>query len=288
MNIRLVYLVLIICISTNCELNTDNNWSPKNEKEISKIWQLSDISLNTQNDESTDKLLSEALDNVFLEKGLVLCLFPDGKASELSNNEYKQSTWKFINNNQKIELDYDNKFDTLTILDLVIRKDRDYLITQLEGLGKLEFLKAKDMLNDFIEDPFYPDNNKWRIKPDTLESEIDLKKRIQNYVKHTTLILKAAMERESKVVSFEFSKGIIKIFNGGIGAVKQNRIPKEWKSTFYNEEQAVIGYKLYKRYLRSTDYKGASSSNWVKGDYYILLSLYKNISEDIKKDEENE
>ena len=38
MNIRLVYLVLIICISTNCELNTDNNWSPKNEKEISKIW----------------------------------------------------------------------------------------------------------------------------------------------------------------------------------------------------------------------------------------------------------
>ena len=236
----------------------------------------------------TNDLLSEAMGTAFLEEGIMLCLFPDGRASEFYNNGYMGTSWRLLPDRQAIVIGPKVAMDTIKIVDKLIKKGRNYLVVEYKDLGKFEFQETDKMLKDFENDPFHPINNQWRIKATKEETELELKKRIQNFVKHYALILKAAMERESQVVSFQYSKGIIKIYNGGIGAVKKTRIPEEWKRSFYNEEQAITAYNLYRNYLKTIGYKGASSANWVKGDYHILLALFKGIDEDIKAREKAE
>lgn len=248
-------------------------------KDISDIWQLSEVTLDII--DSNNDLLAEANNNLILETGFRLCLFPDGEASEFKDEEYLSYKWELNPVKKTIALKSDSHADTLHITDYKNISNQEYLSLQINNIGICSFTRMDSMLADFKHDPFYPANNLWRIKPEKEENKKELNERLLNYVQHTLYVLKAALERKSNVVSFENSQGIIKIYNGGIGIKKEKNIPEMWKSGFYNEEQAMMAYELFRLSLDKTKYKGATSGNWVKDDYKILLTLYRTISKEV-------
>jgi hypothetical protein len=283
-----LFFIIPFCLSCGNERPSENSAKEPiiSQDQLTQIWKLANIDLEVDLEagakNETDVLLNDAVNNVFVEEGLMLCFFPNGAVSELIGYKFSQSRWRIILNKTAIEINKNGIKDTLTLLDLSDKKGKPYLSVIYEGIGNMKFQAIQTMLENYKDDPFYPDNNQWRIKPTVEETDVELKTRLKNYVRHVTLILKAAMERDSDIISFEHSQGIIKIYNGGIGIVKRKRIPEEWIANFFNEEQAMIARKFYREYLLAGEYKGASSGSWVEDDYKILLGLYKRIDEDLK------
>ena len=260
-----------------------DNISSFKQEDIAKIWKLSNIDFNSREEDETDVLLNDAVNNTLLEEGFLLCLFPNGQMTELVNHEFNAGKWRTVKDKNAILIERGDLVDTIDILEITTKRNKEYLSTKYTGLGNMEFVNVHSMLEHYKDDPFYPTNNLWREKPDSLETEKELKLRLKNYVRHVTFILKAAMERESQIISFEHSQGIIKIYNGGIGVVPKKSIPKEWFANFFNEEQALFAREFYRQYLMAGDYKGATTGSWVEDDYKILLGLYRRIDEDIKQ-----
>ena len=101
-----------------------------------------------------------------------------------------------------------------------------------------------------------------------------MRERFANYLKHLALLLKASEERQEKVVSFVYSQGPVKIYNGGIGALPFDTINRSWKNGFYNDVSAQYAYLLFGKYLQGKHYMGTGTGNWVADDYHILMTIY--------------
>lgn len=129
-------------------------------------------------------------------------------------------------------------------------------------------------LKDYKEDPFYSANNEWRTKPALPQSKVQIQAKLADYVKHNCLILKAADDRNQRVISWEFSKGIIRFYNGGIGIVSPEYIPQSWIDTFHSRDEAMEAFAMFDAALRSNKYKGRKTANWLKDDYAILNATY--------------
>ena len=162
----------------------------------------------------------------------------------------------------------------------------DLLIEEESFKAKLKWVKEVEMVEKFKMDSFYPKNNVWRKEPSQKESDEQIRERLLNYVLHFAYILKASTEREHNVVSFANSMGIIKVYRGGIGIVKTEQIEDEWKKCFYDEEDAMKAYVLFKSYLNRGVYKGGTTGDWVKDDYKILMSVYRKIKDKEREGEE--
>ena len=102
-----------------------------------------------------------------------------------------------------------------------------------------------------------------------------------NYILHYKHLFIIALERNSKHISLHCSKGIVQIYDGGIGFVKWYKIAPEWKNTYYNDKDATDGYNLYKDYLDNKIIEVKSEESLIKKNYDILSSIYKKIHADI-------
>ncbi len=121
----------------------------------------------------------------------------------------------------------------------------------------MRFASADMVSGEFLNDPSLYENNTWRIKPAKAESNEQLLDRLGNYIKHLAYILKAGADQKQQAVSFEFSEGLIKIYNGGIGIKPIDEVPLTWVNTCYSDEQALTAYKMFEGYLiTSKSYKG--------------------------------
>lgn len=222
-----------------------------NKNNIIGSWTVSDIKKYDKDyleitDENPSVLGSEQLN-----KGSVLYLFPDSTYTELVDQNVKIGNWSFINDNeikysnQKLTIDRFEAIETSRSLFASIPREDKTVESEITLVE--EVLKIKD----FKKDPFYPGNNKWRERPSKSENNEAIINRLSNYLLHNAYILKAAHERNESSVSFAHSKGIIKVYQGGIGIVKPNKIDKDWIDSFYNEREAMKAYHLFRSYLNA-------------------------------------
>jgi hypothetical protein len=272
-----LYLVLILLAGSCSFINNKSN-----ESTLIGTWRLNDIEQiknTTESSESSFETMAGL--KKIVKEGDLLSLFEDGSYSEMSKEEYKTGNWKFS-----------DKQKTLSFIDtgLGIRQFSVNIENNINGkqivtlLNKqrnvaMKFIKESESLKDFKNDPFYASNNLWRLKPKHSESLSQLNMRLANYFKHLALILNAAKNRKQDVVSFEFSQGPVKIYNGGIGIYPYNIIPDYWKDSFFDEAEATSAYLNYEKYLKTNTYKGVGIGNWIEDDYNILLSIYADFSE---------
>jgi hypothetical protein len=208
-------------------------------------------------------------------------LFSDGSFTRLKGvSEYINGKWNFINNKKAIVCSTALLKDTF-LLNTDAEQNNELIQVLLgDNETKLFYTQYAEELNDFKEDPFYAANNTWRIKPTLPEATAQIQDRLGNYFKHLAYLLKSASERKQTSISFEFSQGIVKIYDGGIGINPINIVPDSWAKTFYKNEDAFAAYKMFEKYLMtSSGYKGASTGNWYKDDYNILTSIYGDLKE---------
>lgn len=263
---------IVILTLSSCQLN---NKSISDSKSILGIWRLADITHETKV-ETDDKLLQEAQEKEAVKQGMVYAFFSDGNFTVTGGDgNYSSGKWSLTedgnklylsrtNGNETLEVSYDELGDQKIQLKMSFPKSDESLI----------FIQEAKLLKDFKEDPFYPANNLWRIKPEKSENIDLIRERLGNYFKHVAYILKASEERKQQIVSFEFSMGIVKIYNGGIGINNFDMIPETWKKTFFDNNEAFVAHEMFRKYLENSEYRGASTGNWVKDDYDILIGIY--------------
>ena len=266
-------LVWLCCA---CQLSS----STKTDDQLPGTWRLSDVTSLGLASNHGQSFEEEAQTKQLVKEGMALCLFEDQSFTEIDNRgQLITGQWEYRKDNSTLVMT--GSGSTKTILPVKLEKNqfkRQVMhMTRADQNIELQFVKSEAPVKDFKSDPFYPTNNTWRIKPGHQETEAELVNRFAGYLKHVALILKSAKERSQDVVSFEFSKGPIKIYNGGIGIYDYTIVPDSWKGCFYNDHDAHQAYALYENYLRTSSFQGAGTGNWVDDDYSILLSIYSGL-----------
>ena len=152
---------------------------------------------------------------------------------------------------------------------------KELLIMEKGKLQTMTFSRSGNTGENLELNAFYPNNNKWRIKPTKPETANQIKERFANYISHLAYILKTASDQKQPAVSFEFSQGIIQIYSGGIGIKSKENVPETWINSYYSPKQAWQAYEMFETYLKtSKGYKGASTGEWFIDDYNILTTIY--------------
>ncbi|WAC01912.1 hypothetical protein N7U66_19000 [Lacinutrix neustonica] len=248
------------------------------DDEIIGSWTLTEVITFDKENADINDAERTALANEKLTKGLTLQFFPDSSYTMFEGGNIKHGNWTYVNDKA---LSYGQN---------ILKIDRFDEVGQMTGLlasirnndkgveSAVKFVEEIKKLKNYKEDPFYPGNNKWRERPLKKETNEEIVARLSNYILHNAYLLKAAYERNDVTVSFEYSRGVIKVFKGGIGVVKKNKINQTWKNYFYNDADAMKAFNLYSSYLdKQGVLRAVSTGDWVKDDYEILMKLYSQI-----------
>lgn len=212
--------------------------------------------------------------------GRVVSFFEDNTFTDIESGKYTTGSWAWIKKNRVMCLSYGNRKDTLKTQLALMEGQPDALTLLHKNAPREAFVRETEPVKAYTEDPFHPNCNRWRIKATAAESEAQLEARFANYIHHLICILKATKERESTVVSFEFSRGIVKIYSGGIGILKLEDIPDEWAETYYDIYDLRQIHEMYTNcLLRGKRIRGKSTGNWVQDDLHLLTSLYEEIQQ---------
>jgi hypothetical protein len=273
-------LFLCAVLLTNCAPGDSSSGSKKITAEtLCSSWRLAHFEVVQEENENLpaeEKLIREALNAGMVEAGVLYAFFPDGTMTEMTGQRYQSGQWKLEKGGREIKLTYDGNSSPaeLRVKDL----DEQFLTVLAEQDGmqsKLQLRRENGQPKDPKADPFHPENNQWRKKATAKESDEQLKARLKNLVRHYIYILQKADDTKAEVVTFGHSMSVIKIYNGGIGPVPEERLPKEWKETFYDEEDALRACQLFKDWLVKTPgFGGASTGSWIKDDLVILKAMY--------------
>ena len=269
----LSFLIIILISSCN-----QNSIDP--EQFILGNWKLYESkNLGKKEKSSGDALLDESKKIEDVKIGKLIAIFPNHTYTEIigEGEKYTFGSWSWVEVGTKISFKHGSKTETYTIV--LDDSTPEKLQFELSNSNKIQkFVQESKLLEKFKEEPFYSENNLWRIKPNKAETKQQIIDRLGNYFKHVAYILKAADKRDLQVVSFRQSVGIVKIYNGGIGIHDFEIIPETWKNCFYNQEEALLAHELFSDYLQTdADFSGPGTGDWVKDDYTILLSIYNDL-----------
>jgi hypothetical protein len=220
------------------------------------------------------ELLRAAANQLVVKTGCVLNFFPDSTYTKISGDgNYEQGQWQYMQQDGVLLLTHNGQTDTIQT---TLTQDRKSKTITLYGRTTIEtFYKTYEPLEQFRKDPYHPNNNSWRIKPRESETSEQLQERLGAYFKHNAYVLDAAIIRKQPSVTFVFSQGPVKIYNGGIGIYPYDQVPQSWKDVHFNEQDAQRAHTMYATYLeQSNNYHGKASGFWYKDDYDILLAIY--------------
>lgn len=277
MNYLYSVLFISLLVFTGCDQRAKQ---PAMENFSSKTlvgsWRLADLNITSdKNSNGKDKLLVAANEKEIIRLGQVLSFFPDHTFTEITGpGGYRFGKWKYSDKGKSLLLIDSSKTDTILVQYAVVNKVPTLELAFQPQNKELQFSRSAFPLADYHQDPFYTANNSWRQKPSSSEDSAALEDRLANYFQHMLYILKSTQEREAKVVSFEFSQGIVKVYSGGIGIQSPGNIPQSWKDSFFNDKDFQIAFHMFENYLRKSVYKGASTGKWIEDDYNILLGIY--------------
>lgn len=243
-------------------------------------WRASEILAVTVEGEDADLDIKEMLEDELIAEGYVLYFFEDGEYAELTGYQITSGEWR---KNGEGAIIFGN--NRLTSASLVQEGRREFLTAEIGVEGEnfvvtQKWVRESGPMEESERDPFHPSLNKWRARPDSKESDAEIRQRLVNYLDHFAAILFAADHRDQDVVSFRHSLGIIKVYRGGIGRIPVSRIPAEWIDCFYDREDAMSAYRLFGRYLSGETYKGGTTGSWIKDDYRILRKIRQLMEED--------
>jgi hypothetical protein len=278
---KLLFYFFLPFLTTGCLLNSKQNAG----NSLHGTWRLYDIEPKAGETGGASFTEMATLKRL-VKEGSVLCFFKDGNYTELKGNgDYQTGRFAYSAGKSTVQLIREqNAADPMEVKFENTKNGRQMLsLFNAQHNLVLKFMKEAGEGKDDREAPFYPTNNLWRIKPKAQEDSARQLSRLTNYLKHVALVLKAAKESKGTVVSFEFSQGPVKIYNGGIGIHPYGIVPESWKNTFFNEADAAATYRRYQDYLRTSSYKGAGTGDWVEDDYNILLSMYADLQQETSK-----
>ncbi len=195
-------------------------------------------------------------------------------------NAMEYGTWVFDEAKKTITLTYtiEKGSDVYKIASLA----PDELKLVNAGLNTstiLKFVSAARRFKNEADDPFFLENNRWRIRPSKKETDDEIRQRLKANIHFFILFYQAAIERDDKTVSFWGLPSCFKWYGGGIYLKKEDELKDNWKRCFYNEEQAMKAYALADKLLGFKYEWPKKEHNWLKLNLAVLEQMYKKIDD---------
>jgi hypothetical protein len=203
-----------------------------------------------------------------------LALFPDHSAVLNPRCGIKLGKWDLDKENGEMSLQWKDGSADLFIVRQRALKQME-LVWHRGGDLALVRLKSDAIVHrQAAEDPYYPSNNKWRIKPPARETRDQLRQRIKGCVHFYALFFSDNHKRQATDISFSGLPSCFEWYNGAIGMQSKSGLDKRWIACFYSEDQAYTAYDIVADELGKHNLKWPEHpTSWVKQTGEVLQQL---------------
>jgi len=211
---------------------------------------------------------------------MLISFFPDSTFTKVGTaGEYTAGKWDFDTVAHTIFLTSNRKTEEVGVFFSYTGNGLRLINFEFSPSESVSLIEYGRKLLRFQDDPYFGRNNWWRIKPAKSENDSQIRARLLNYLAHTASVLSSAQVREQDYISMEFSQGIVKLYNVGVGIVKKDKIPATWLGSFYSVEEAHKAYEMFEDYLFKAKHKKYQSGNWVRDDHHILVDIHNGMKQ---------
>jgi hypothetical protein len=207
-----------------------------------------------------------------------LALFKDFTCTKNARCGIKFGKWELDKTNRILWVTYSDGLIESYIVQTIAKQKMT--LTSKMGFEQATLFFSSDGMEHKrpIEDPFYPDNNRWRIKPKASENYDQILSRVRQYVHFYALFFKDCYQREQTDISFIGLPHCIIWYNGGIGLPLRMAVEKNWVDCFYSEREALIGYDILSTFINRRVLVWPENPNsWIKETYEILDQMYSKL-----------
>jgi len=195
-------------------------------------------------------------------------------------NTFDYGSWTFDDKTKTITLN--NTIDGGRDIYKIASLASDEMVLVNAGMNsstKLTFIAPGLRFKNANDEPYFLENNRWRIKPRQKENDSAIHRRLKENLKFFILFYKSALAKDDKAVSFWGLPSCFKWYGGAIYLKKEDELLDNWISCFYNKEQAMQAYALANRLLSEHYDWPKGESNWLKLNLAVVELMYKKLDE---------
>ena len=203
-----------------------------------------------------------------------LALFPDHSALLNPRCGLRMGTWLLDKENGEMSLSWkDGSLDLFIVRQHALKQME--LVWHRGGDMALVRLKSDAIVHkNFKEDPYYPANNKWRIRPTSPETHDQIRRRVRDCIHWYSLFFLDNHLRQATDISYSGLPSCFEWYNGGIGMKSRLDIDDHWKKCFYSEDQAFTAYDMIADELGKHSLKWPENpTSWVEQTGQVLEQL---------------
>lgn len=293
----IIIFYIIALLFTNCSENTRKETTviPAPDEETISVVEEKDAALHSSlvdlsKEKSIEALLCqgwvmdddiEVMENNGNAQGIypVRCfyLFDDLTYTRNVRNFMEYGRWAYSDENKSLALKgSDGSKDEYKIAaigpdDMIVLNNENKSVTKLTFIGSGKRYAVKK------DDPFYIDNNRWRIKPNGSENDAEIRKRLKDCLHFYILFYRDNIARNAKKISFYGFPTCIRWYNTGISMVKKDDLDDNWFECFYSKEQAMKAYKMMEKVISMKYTWSKGKESWVKKNLEVLEQMYNNL-----------
>lgn len=271
-------IIFLICITVvySCKQEKLSSSIAVSKNALEKVWRLTEVQVSDDFYHSSSSLDRRKVEGQ-ISQGYLLSIFPNGEVTKLLANKMSVYQWTYFSGDEdkKPSIIFQNEKEKDTLSNIEIEEVKGFLFMtgQYNNIGLYKFHLEYEMLEDFKLDPYFSENNKWRIASKTYESQKELKNRIFNYLNHCKALLISSTQRKNTKIRLKNSEGILRIFDGGIGLKSQDKVNKKWIHRFYSDSQAHEVYDRLEKHFDNYVIIKKTSAGWRLDDASIIDSL---------------
>lgn len=195
-----------------------------------------------------------------------------------ARNTFDHGNWTFDDASKTIRLN--NVIDKETDRYKIARVTSGELVLVNTGVGSttnLKFIGAGIRLKNETTEPFFIENNRWRLKPKAKESDSAIHDRLKQNLYFFVCFYRSILVKNEKVVSFWGLPSCFKWYGGGIYLKKPGELKENWIDCFYNKEQAMKAYDIADKLLSQKYNWPKGERNWIKLNLAVLEQMYEKI-----------
>lgn len=147
----------------------------------------------------------------------------------------------------------------------------------IKSVTKLKYVSAGKQYKNNSDNPYYIDNNRWRIKPRFSENDSLIKKRLKACLHFYVLFYRDNLAKQENIISFYGLPTCLRWYKGGIYLVKKDDLADNWFGCFYSKDEALKAWKMMDQIIGKKYTWSKDKISWVKKNLQVLEQMYANL-----------
>jgi hypothetical protein len=204
-----------------------------------------------------------------------LALFPDHNVTENPRCRIRVGKWSLNKATRELVLQLSGGFREVYGIRQVALKEMELGRQEGDGMAVIRLSAEAVVHRRPFEDPFYPLNNRWRLRPRAPETKEQIRSRIRECVHFYSLFFLDNHQRRQTDISFSGLPSCFVWYNGGIGMQEKGDLDQKWIACFYSADQAMSAYDMLASELEKHELKWPEHpKSWVLQTGQVLDQLY--------------